>query len=176
MHWLNLGSHELLERLRVLNGFDIDLTADQTRLTNRCRDALTSVSPVLERALGSRLNQAGVRDLLAKYPTPTLLRGAGQVRITSITGKPFESVQAIPPSQCRATRPSLGGSGEAISMKPSASALSMARVSWLHFLVVDVSDSGVFNSRQRGVRRYRALSHRTGIAFNKAAAGTSHIL
>lgn len=68
VHWLDLGSDELLERLRVLNGFDIDLAADQTRLSNRCRDSLTSVSPVLERAVGARLHQAGVRDLLAKYP------------------------------------------------------------------------------------------------------------
>jgi transposase len=82
VHWLNVGSDELLERLRVLNGFDIDLAADQTRLTNRCRDALTSVSPALERAVGSRLHQAGVRDLLAKYPTLTALRAAETARIT----------------------------------------------------------------------------------------------
>ena len=77
VHWLDAGSDELLERLRVLNGFDIDLAADQTRLTNRCRDALTSVSPALERALGARLHQAGVRDLLAKYPTLTALQSSG---------------------------------------------------------------------------------------------------
>ena len=53
----------------MLDGFDIDLAADQTRLTNRCRDALASVSQALERALGSGMGQAGVRDLLAKYPT-----------------------------------------------------------------------------------------------------------
>jgi transposase len=82
VHWLDVGSDELLERLRVLNGFDIDLAADQTRLSNRCRDALTSVSPVLERALGARLHQAGVRDLLSKYPTLTALRVAGRARIT----------------------------------------------------------------------------------------------
>ncbi len=82
VQWLDAGSDELLERLRVLNGFDIDLAADQTRLTNRLRDALTSISPVLERALGSRLNHAGVRDLLAKYPTPSALRAAGRARIT----------------------------------------------------------------------------------------------
>src|SRR6267154_4341027 len=40
----------------------------------RLRDALTSVSPALERALGSRLAQAGVRDLLARYPALTALR------------------------------------------------------------------------------------------------------
>jgi transposase len=81
VHWLDAGSDELLDRLRVLNGFDIDLAADQTRLANRCRDALTSVSPGLERAVGARLHQAGVRDLLAKYPTLTALKAAGRARI-----------------------------------------------------------------------------------------------
>jgi transposase len=82
VHWLDVGNDELLEQLRVLNGFDIDLAADLTRLTNRLRDALTSISPALERAIGSRAAHAGVRDLLAKYPTPTALRGAGRARIT----------------------------------------------------------------------------------------------
>ena len=81
VQWLDAASDELLERLRVLNGFDIDLAADQTRLTNRCRDALASVSPALERAVGSRLGHAGVRDLLAKYPTPSALKAAGRARI-----------------------------------------------------------------------------------------------
>lgn len=82
VHWLDVGSDELLDQLRVLNGFDIDLAADLTRLTNRLRDALTSISPALERAIGSRLAHRGVRDLLAKFPTPTALRAAGRVRIT----------------------------------------------------------------------------------------------
>jgi transposase len=54
-----------------------------TRLTNRLRDALTSVSPALERAVGSRVAHAGVRDLLAAFPTPTALRVAGRARITN---------------------------------------------------------------------------------------------
>jgi transposase len=82
VHWLDVGSDELLDQLRVLNGFDIDLAADLTRLTNRLRDALTSISPALERAVGSRLAHGGVRDLLAKYSTPTALRAAGQARVT----------------------------------------------------------------------------------------------
>lgn len=82
VHWLDTGTDELLGQLRVLNGFDIDLAADLTRLTNRLRDALTSVSPALERAVGSRLAHAGVRDLLAKFPTPTALHAAGRARIT----------------------------------------------------------------------------------------------
>ena len=81
VHWLDTGSDELLAKLRVLNGFDIDLAADQTRLTNRLRDALTSIAPALERALGDRLHQAGVRDLLARYPTLTALRAAGPISI-----------------------------------------------------------------------------------------------
>jgi transposase len=81
VHWLDVGSDELLERLRVLNGFDIDLAADQTRLANRLRDALTSIAPALERVLGARLHQSGVRDLLAAYPTPSALEAAGRGRI-----------------------------------------------------------------------------------------------
>ena len=45
VHWLDAGDDELLVQLRVLNGYDTDLAADATRLTNRLRDALTSVSP-----------------------------------------------------------------------------------------------------------------------------------
>ncbi len=82
VHWLDVGSDDLLAQLRVLNGFDIDLAADLTRLTNRLRDALTSISPALERAVGSRLAHGGVRELLAKFSTPTALRTAGRARIT----------------------------------------------------------------------------------------------
>jgi transposase len=102
VHWLDTASDELLAQLRVLNGFDIDLAADLVRLINRLRDALTSISPALERAVGSRLGHAGVRDLLAKYPTPRALRAAGQARITAtirqrsprLAGKVTEAVAA----------------------------------------------------------------------------------
>lgn len=87
VHWLDTTSDELLEQLRVLNGFDVDLAADLTRLTNRLRDSLVSVSPALERAIGARLHQGGVRDLVAKYPTPTALRAAGRARITAAIKK-----------------------------------------------------------------------------------------
>ena len=40
MHWLDAGNDELLAQLRVLNGYDADLAADATRLSNRLRDAL----------------------------------------------------------------------------------------------------------------------------------------
>jgi transposase len=84
VHWLDASSDELLAALRVLNGYDIDLAADQTRLASRLRDALTSIAPALERAAGDRLHQAGVRDLLARYPTLTALRAASQSRIERV--------------------------------------------------------------------------------------------
>lgn len=77
VHWLDAGSDELLAQMRVLNGFDTDLAEDQTRVTNRLRDALTSIAPALERALGNRLQHAGIRDLVAALPTLTALRAAG---------------------------------------------------------------------------------------------------
>ena len=81
VHWLDASSDELLAQLRVLNGSGIDLAADATRLANRLRDALTSISPALERAVGERLGQPGIGDLLVKYPTLTALRAASQSRI-----------------------------------------------------------------------------------------------
>jgi transposase len=87
VHWLDAGSEELLDQLRVLNGFDVDLAADLTRLTNRLRDLLVAVSPALERAVGSRLGHGGVRDLVAKFPTPTALRTANRTRLTAIVTK-----------------------------------------------------------------------------------------
>ena len=72
---------ESLAKLRILNGRDVDLAEDANRASNRCRDALTSISPALERAVGSHLGQPGIRDLLVAYPTPTALRTAGEATI-----------------------------------------------------------------------------------------------
>ena len=84
--WLEV-TDELLVELRVLNGRDVDLAADATRTINRCRDALVAVSPALERAIGSRLIQPGVRDAVAKFPTPSALRAAGKARIRTAIKK-----------------------------------------------------------------------------------------
>lgn len=86
IHWLSIDD-DLLVQLRVLNGLDVDLAADSTRHANRLRDALTSISPALERAVGTKLQHAGVRDLLAKYPTTTALRAAGKKRIHTLVSK-----------------------------------------------------------------------------------------
>lgn len=84
--WLQV-TDDLLVELRILNGRDVDLAADATRTINRCRDALTAISPALERAVGSRLGHAGVRDALAKWATPTALRAAGRTRIRTRIAK-----------------------------------------------------------------------------------------
>lgn len=78
--WLSVND-DLLTALRVLNGRDVDLATDANRAANRCRDALMAVSPALERAVGDRLGQPGVRDLLARWATPTDLRSAGRTRV-----------------------------------------------------------------------------------------------
>ena len=81
-------SDELLVRLRILNGRDADLAADATRAANRLRDALLTVSPALERALGDKLaNSGGARDALARWGTPTALRSAGRARIRTRIAK-----------------------------------------------------------------------------------------
>jgi transposase len=61
---------ETLAELTVLAGYDDDLAAQSTRLTNRLRDALLHVHPALERLLGPRMDRGGVLDLLAAAPTP----------------------------------------------------------------------------------------------------------
>ena len=86
LQWTEIGD-ELLVRLRVLNGHDADLASDANRTINRCRDALLAVSPALERVLGQRLTQPGVRDLLAKWPTPTALATAGRTKIRNAIKK-----------------------------------------------------------------------------------------
>jgi hypothetical protein len=50
VHWLNTGSDELLASLRVLDGHDVDLAGDQTRLISRLRDCLTAIAPALRPA------------------------------------------------------------------------------------------------------------------------------
>ena len=81
-------SDELLATLRILNGRDADLAADATRAANRLRDALLAVSPALERATGDRLAaNAGLRDALARWGTPTALRSAGKARLRARIAK-----------------------------------------------------------------------------------------
>jgi transposase len=64
---------ETLAGLSVLAGYDDDLAAQSTRLTNRLRDALLHIHPALERLLGKHFDRPGVLALLAAAPTPQAL-------------------------------------------------------------------------------------------------------
>ncbi len=70
-----------------MNGRDADLAGDANRAINRCRDALLAISPALERTIGHRLTQPGIRDALTKWPTPTALKTAGQTNIRNAINK-----------------------------------------------------------------------------------------
>lgn len=83
IHWLSIED-ELLVQLRILNGLDTDLAMDATRCSNRLRDLMTSVSPSLERYIGTLIHHGGVLDLLAKYPTPQALRKISKTRIEKV--------------------------------------------------------------------------------------------
>ena len=75
---------ETLAGLGVLAGYDDDLAAQSTRLTNRLRDALLHVHPALERLLGKHLDRPGVLDLLVAAPTPAALHALGAEGIDAV--------------------------------------------------------------------------------------------
>lgn len=73
-----------LAGLSVLAGYDADLAAETTRLTNRLRDALLHVHPALERLLGKHIDRPGVLAVLAAAPTPAALRELGAEGVTAV--------------------------------------------------------------------------------------------
>jgi len=74
---------ETLAGPTVLAGYDDDLAAQSTRLTNRLRDALLHVHPALERLLGKHIGR-GILDTLAAAPTPAALRALGAEGIAAL--------------------------------------------------------------------------------------------
>ena len=70
---------EVLSALKVLSGFDTDLTHECTRAINRLRSLMLQIFPALERAFpGTILTRSLVLELLIKYAGPTGLRAAGR--------------------------------------------------------------------------------------------------
>ncbi|ONH54160.1 IS110 family transposase [Frankia sp. CcI49] len=74
---------ETLAGLTVLVGYDSDLAAESTRLTNRLRDALLHIHPAAERLLGKHIHRPGVLELLADAPTPADWRQLGGAGIAT---------------------------------------------------------------------------------------------
>lgn len=84
-HTLRRVGHDddTLTGLGVLIGYDHDLAAEATRLTNRLHDALLTIHPGLERILGPHLDRPGVLVLLQTAPTPAELVQLGEVGIAA---------------------------------------------------------------------------------------------
>lgn len=61
---------DALAELMLLCGFDDDLAAQITQVSNRLRGLLTQIHPALERVFGPHLDHPAVLDLLQRYPTP----------------------------------------------------------------------------------------------------------
>lgn len=76
---------EALAELKVIVGFDDDLAAEVTRVTNRIHGLLTQIHPALERAIGGWLHHKAVLELLTRFGGPTGLRTAGRRRLTAVT-------------------------------------------------------------------------------------------
>lgn len=73
---------DVLGDLKVLIGFDDDLAAEATRLSNRIRGLLTHTFPALERVLGPRLHTKAVLAMLIKYGGAQGMTRAGRARLT----------------------------------------------------------------------------------------------
>jgi len=75
---------EALAGLTVLVGYDADLAAESTRLSNRLRDALLHIHPAGERLLGSHIHRPGVLELLTAAPTPADWNRLGEAGMAEI--------------------------------------------------------------------------------------------
>lgn len=76
-----------LSALTMLNGFDDDLAANATAVSNRIRGLLTQIHPALERAIGAHLDHHAMTALLEKYSTPSALKRAGKARVATVLKK-----------------------------------------------------------------------------------------
>ena len=85
--------------LAVLAGYDADLAAESTRLTNRLHDALLHVHPALERLLGKHFRRRGVLRLLAATGTPAAITTLGQAKIRRLIATGSPRIAATLPAQ-----------------------------------------------------------------------------
>jgi hypothetical protein len=79
---------EVLADLQVLVGFDDDLAAEATRLTNRIHGLLTQIHPALERVLGPKVAVGrAAAELLRRFGGPTDLRADGRRKLVPVVRK-----------------------------------------------------------------------------------------
>jgi transposase len=75
---------EAFAELEVLIGYDDDLAAESTRVSNRIRGLLTQIHPALEHVLGPKIGHPAVQELLSKCGGPTGLRKAGRRKLLAL--------------------------------------------------------------------------------------------
>ena len=79
---------EVLAALRMLSGFDDDISRDCTRTVNRLRSVLTQIYPSLKRVFaGSTRTHTPTLDLLIHYTGPTGLKKTGCTRVLAWLSK-----------------------------------------------------------------------------------------
>lgn len=83
---VNLGDQTLAE-LKVLVGFDEDLAAEATRLSNRIRGLLTQIHPALERVVGPKLGTEAGLAVLERFGGPQGLHAATKSQLLRVITK-----------------------------------------------------------------------------------------
>jgi transposase len=83
---VDVGDDALAE-LDVLVGYDDDLAAEATRISNRIRGLLTGIHPALERVLGPRVTHQAVLEILSRCGGPIGIGKAGRRKLTTIAVK-----------------------------------------------------------------------------------------
>lgn len=78
---------EQIAELSMLCGFDDDLAAQTTQVSNRIRGLLIQIHPALERILGSRLDHPAVLALLQRYPSPEKLASLSEKKLAAQLSK-----------------------------------------------------------------------------------------
>jgi transposase len=78
---------DALAELDMLVGYDDDLAAEATRLSNRIRGLLTGLHPALERVLGPKAAHPAVLEIFISCGGPTGIRAASRRKLTAIATK-----------------------------------------------------------------------------------------
>jgi len=101
---VDLGEETLAE-LKVLVGFDEDLSGEATRLSNRIRGLLTQIHPALERVLGPKLTTKAGLAVIEQLGGPQGIRQASKSRLLRVIAKanPRGAQQLADRITCRGT-------------------------------------------------------------------------
>ena len=83
------AGEETLAELKVLVGFDEDLAAEATRLSNRIRGLLTQIHPALERVVGPRLTTKQGLAVIEQLGGPQGIAGLTKSKLLRVITKAY---------------------------------------------------------------------------------------